>query len=104
MATNAPVAPRSLFAVIAAGTPEALGARIQQAFPDGMSFSVADDQWLIAAPSTATTKEISTQLQITTENPVSTAIVLACTSYFGRANVATWEWIVAKTGTLPSAV
>ncbi len=88
--------PSTLFAIIAVTKPDVLEPLILEKFPDG-ALKVGPGQWLIAAPSTTTTIELSNQLKIT-DGTSSTAIVFSIGSYYGRSSVSTWEWIAAKTG------
>lgn len=88
---------KKIFAVIAASQPEPLKANIESAFPDA-NLSVGQGQWLLIAPSTMTTQELAMKLGISADPPVSTAIVLSVTSYFGRAPLNIWEWLLTKMG------
>jgi hypothetical protein len=89
-------ATNTLFALLAVANPDALEPVIKDKFPDS-SLKVAPGEWLIAAPSTTTTVELSNQLGIT-DGSSSNAVVLSVTSYYGRVSVSVWEWIAAKTG------
>ena len=91
------VGEKKLFAVIAVGRPEALAPRIQELFPENF-FLVEPGQWLLVAPATTTTQELSVSLGISSDASVSDAIVLNVSSYFGRASLNTWEWLAAKMG------
>jgi hypothetical protein len=86
--------PNTLFAVVASSAPDKLGAKIQEIFPD-MNQNIAVGQWLIVAPSTMTTTEISQVLGIT-DGTNGSALILSSAGYFGRLNVSIWEWIKAK--------
>ncbi len=91
----------TLFAIFAVAKPDALEAVISEKFPDS-AFNVAPGEWLIAAPSTTTTIELSKRLGIT-DGSSSSAIILSVSSYYGRGSVAAWEWIAAKTGATQNA-
>jgi hypothetical protein len=54
----------TLFALIAVARPEALQEKIAAHYPE-LSLEVGAGQWLIAAPSTKTTLELSKELGIT---------------------------------------
>lgn len=86
----------TLFALFGVTKPEALEAVIKEKYPE-MALKVAPGEWLLVAPSTTTTIELCNQLGIT-EGTSSGAIVVSVSSYYGRASVAVWEWIAAKTG------
>jgi hypothetical protein len=91
----------TLFAIFAASKPIDLGAKLESTYP-GMYLKVAEGEWLLVAPSSSTTKEISDILGIT-DNSVSQAIVVSTAGYFGRASVSIWEWIATKTGATSGA-
>jgi hypothetical protein len=86
---------------MAASHPDALAAQIKEKFPDS-SLALANGEWFIVAPSTTTTTELSEKLGIT-DGAISSAIVMSVSSYYGRTQVATWEWISAKMGTTQNA-
>jgi hypothetical protein len=88
---------KKIFAVIAAGKPEALKAKIEAEFPDA-NLMVGIGQWFIVGLSSMTTQELATKLQISVENNISGGIVLSVSSYFGRTQISTWEWLTAKMG------
>lgn len=88
--------PNTLFAVVASNAPDKLGPKIQEIFPD-MNQNIGPGQWLIVAPSTMTTTEISTSLGVT-DGTNGSALVVSSAGYFGRLNVSVWEWVKAKLG------
>ena len=88
---------KKIFAVIAAGNPEALKAKIEAEFPDA-NLMVGAGQWLIIGLSSMTTQELSAKLEISIDKSISGAIVLSVGSYFGRTQISTWEWLTAKMG------
>jgi hypothetical protein len=88
---------KKIFAIIAASKPEALLPNIEAEFPDS-HLAVGVGQWLIVGPSTLTTQELAVKLKISVEDNVSAAIVLSVASYFGRTQLSTWEWLIAKMG------
>lgn len=91
----------TLFAIIAVSQPDVLAVKIKEQFPD-FSLEPQKGQWLIVAPGTTTTTELSNQLGIT-DGASSGAIVLNVASYYGRTNPPTWEWIAAKMGAVQNA-
>ena len=88
---------KKIFAVIAAGNPEALKAKIEAEFPSA-NLTVGTGQWLIVGPSSMTTQELSVKLEISVDKNISSGIVLSVSSYFGRTQISTWEWLTAKMG------
>jgi hypothetical protein len=89
--------PNTLFAVFAVSEPVALEPRIQAIAP-WLYLKVAEGQWLLIAPSTTTTKEVSEKIGISIPEPVSIGIVVRIEGYFGRGPASTWEWISTKLG------
>jgi hypothetical protein len=88
----------AIFAVLLPIPQPALAQAITSAFPND-HLRINDTQWLISA--TGTTIEVSSKLGIydakEPERPVvGNAIVLAVSSYFGRAPATIWEWIKTK--------
>jgi len=61
---------------------------------------VTQTQWFVVSIGTAI--DISTKLGIT-DGAAGGGIVLAVSSYYGRTNLTTWEWIAAKIGAPKSA-
>jgi hypothetical protein len=88
---------KKIFAVIAAGNPDKLKAKIEADFPEA-NLMVGSGQWLIVGPSTMTTQELSVKLEISVDGSISGGIVLSVSSYFGRTQISTWEWLTAKMG------
>lgn len=88
---------KKIFAVIAVDNPGKLSPIIAAQFPDSFLL-VGEGQWLLVAPSTMTTQEVSNQISVSVEESVSSAIILSVNSYFGRASLNTWEWLTAKMG------
>lgn len=88
---------KKIFAVIAAATPDKLKVKIEAEYPDA-NLMIGTGQWFVVGPSSLTSKELAVQLGISVDVPVSTAIVLAVNSYFGRTQIGTWEWLSAKMG------
>lgn len=85
-----------LFVVLAQQNFDQIGEAVKQKYPGG-NLSLAPGQWFVAAPGT-TTKEISDNLGITGDPTIGSAIVIAFSSYFGRANPQIWEWLNARLG------
>lgn len=88
---------KKIFAVIAAEHPDILKANIEAQYPD-LNLSVGSGQWFLIGPSTLTTQELAIKLGISSEPSISGAIVLSVSSYYGRTQISTWEWLTAKTG------
>jgi hypothetical protein len=89
----------TLFAIFAASNPEAMKQKLSSS-QDKFSFlskPTSEESWLVIAPNTVTTKELSDALGIT-DGAVSAAVVVRVESYYGRANNDIWEWIAAKIG------
>ena len=86
--------PNTLFALFSVTKPVEMQARLDSLSP-GLSLSVGEKEWLIITPSTLTTKELSDKLGITL-GEVSGGILVRVENYWGHANKAIWEWIVAK--------
>lgn len=88
---------KKIFAVIAASNSDALKVKIEAQFPD-THLAVGPGQWLLIGPSSMTTQELSVKLEVSSEKSISGAIVLSVSSYFGRTQMSTWEWLTAKMG------
>ena len=88
---------KKIFAVIAASNQEKLKPKIEATYPES-NLMVGVGQWLIIGPSTMTTQELSIKLDISVDASISNAIVLSVSSYFGRTQISTWEWLTAKMG------
>lgn len=86
----------SLFAIFEADEPQKLKSRIE-ADKSVLSRPLSDGVWLIIAPFTTTTTELSDRLGIS-DGGSGAAIVVRVESYFGRAPSDVWEWIRAKMG------
>ena len=86
-----------IFAVIATSAPTKLEAVLLTQFPDSYLL-VGVGQWLVVAPATMTTQELSNKIGVSVDESVSNAIVLSVNSYFGRAPLNVWEWLNAKMG------
>lgn len=71
---------------------EKLPGAIAEHFPNNF-LMIGDDIWLVAGKSTA--QEVSDKLGISTGDNGS-GVVLAVSSYFGRANPNIWDWIKTK--------
>lgn len=86
----------TIFAVIPVigSNKTALAAELSAKFQG--NFKELGDGWVVAA--SGTTKELSDQLGIT-DGRSGSAVILAVSSYFGRAPNDIWEWIVSKWGT-----
>jgi len=87
----------TLFAIFGVSNIPALEAQLQNIAP-WLSLKVQDGQWLVIAPNATTSKEVADRLGITTNDPVSSAVVLRVETYSGRTAASTWEWIATKLG------
>jgi hypothetical protein len=89
--------PNTLFALFAASSPKAMEQKLQAGGTPLplLNFKVTESSWLLIAPNTVTTRELSDALGIT-DGSVSGGILVRVENYFGRANKEIWEWITAK--------
>lgn len=89
--------PNTLFALFAVSVPQAMEQKLQSVGPQVslLNYRVTDNSWLLIAPNTVITRELSDSLGIT-DGSVSGGILVRVENYFGRANKEIWEWIVAK--------
>lgn len=88
----------ALFAIFGVSNPAALEARLQNISP-WLSLKLQEGEWLLIAPTSTTTKEVSDRLGITGQSEtVSPAIVIRADGYFGRSAPSNWEWIATKLG------
>lgn len=89
--------PNTLFVIFAVSDVPATEARLRNIAP-WLYLNVAPGQWLLIAPSSTTTREVSERLAIgSVENAVS-GIVVRVEGYYGRSAKSTWEWIATKLG------
>ena len=89
--------PNTLFALFAASNPKALEQKLQAGgtpFPL-LNYKVSESSWLLIAPNTVITRELSDSLGIS-DGSVSGGVLVRVENYFGRANKDVWEWIAAK--------
>jgi hypothetical protein len=89
--------PNALFAVMDVSDEAAIEARMAHIAP-WLSLKVGHAQWLLVAPVSTTTKEVSDRLGITGEPAVSTGIVARVENYYGRNSPSIWEWVSTKQG------
>lgn len=89
-------APNTLFAIIDVSNPSAIKAILPRLAPWEYR-ELRDGQWLLIAPNTTTTQEVSEKLGFDKAGP-DTGIVLRVENYFGRNYQALWEWIATKKG------
>lgn len=83
----------TVFAILSpSGDNATLATSIQTHFANDF-LRVGPGQWLVAARATAV--DVSNTLGIT-KPPNVTAIVLATTAYFGRADNSIWDWMRVK--------
>ncbi len=84
---------KTIFVIFGVGKPDVLGPKIEKEY-SAENFKVGEGQWLVA--DTGTAMDVSTKLEITSENPPSTAVVVTMGGYFGRYAAPLWEWIKVK--------
>jgi hypothetical protein len=85
----------TIFVVTAIRNPDAIGAEVERAFPNA-HLPVVTGTWLVSANLTAI--EVSNKLGVTgAAGPaVGTALIVAISSYYGRAPSEIWDWIKTK--------
>ena len=89
--------PNTLFALFATSNPTAMELKLQTGktpFPL-LNYKVTESSWLLIAPNTVITRELSDSLGIS-DGSVSGGVLVRVENYFGRANKEVWEWIAAK--------
>jgi hypothetical protein len=85
----------SLFAVLSVTENQKLIAAIKEKFPDPDNYQITPTQWIVSARGTA--KQVSDTLGVSVkESPVGSAVILAISGYWGRANTDLWDWMKAK--------
>ncbi len=89
--------PNALFAVFNISNPEGLKEKMTHIEP-WVSLEVQDGQWLLVAPGSTTSKEVSDRLGFSTSDSRDTAIIVRVNTYFGRNFAPVWEWITTKQG------
>jgi len=80
------------FAIMATAEPEKVAAALRQHFPNDF-IAIGPNQWLLVARGTA--KEICDQMELS-DGSHGSAVVVAFTSYYGRASTAIWDWIASR--------
>jgi hypothetical protein len=85
---------QGLFAILGQSNLEKISHVLRETYPTE-HYPLAHGQWLLAAPG-KTTKEISEQLGFSADPSIASAIVIAFTNYYGRANPQIWEWIATR--------
>jgi hypothetical protein len=88
------VTPRRMLAVLAQDNIGQIAQAIQKHYPDD-NLPLVNGQWIVVASEGP--KELCDKLGITT-GAAGSAVVVAFTNYFGRANPNIWEWITVKMG------
>jgi hypothetical protein len=83
-----------LFAILGQSNFDQIGAALASKYT-GEYLQLAHGQWLLAAPG-KTTKEISDALGISSESSIGTAVIVAFSNYYGRANPQIWEWLKSR--------
>lgn len=87
----------NIFAILSpVGENASLSSAIQEHFPTD-SVKVGPGQWLVARRA-ATAMDVSNLLGIS-DATSGLGIVLAISSYYGRADNSVWEWMRVKLGT-----
>lgn len=89
--------PNTLFAIFAVSDALAIEARLRD-IPAWPYLNVAAGEWLLIAPSSTTTKEVSERLGMGAVEPSLGGIVVRAEGYYGRSAKSTWEWIATKLG------
>jgi hypothetical protein len=84
---------RHLFAIAGFSNFASIETELFAKYPREDILTLSPSFWLLVAPRTA--KEVCDNLGIT-EGAVGSAMVLACSSYFGRADPQIWEWIASR--------
>lgn len=88
----------TIFAILLPSPQPQLEEAIKQTFPKD-HLSINDTQWLISA--SCTVVELTARLGIFDNEakgatPTGSAVVLAVSSYYGRAPAMIWDWMRAK--------
>jgi hypothetical protein len=94
----------TIFAVLLPTPQAAIAAEIEKSFPND-NLRLNETQYLISAGGTAI--DLSAKLGLydpkePTKPAIGSAVVLATSSYFGRAPTGVWEWMKAKLESPPS--
>ena len=93
----------AIFAIMLPSSQPRVVAEIQQKFALD-HFKITDDQWLISA--NATVADIAAKLGIydpsRPNEATGLAVIVAVSSYSGRAQNTIWEWLKVKMETPPS--
>jgi hypothetical protein len=95
----------TIFAVLLPSPQPALVEAIKKHYPAD-HFGINETQWLISAA--GTTIDLSAKLGIydpkaPSSAAIGSAVILATSSYFGRAPTPLWDWMKAKLEAAPSA-
>lgn len=95
----------TIFAILMPTPQPGIEQEIMKIFPNDF-LKLNETQWLVSGVGTAI--DISGKLGIhrptgSTEAPTGSAVVLATSSYFGRAPSNVWDWFKVKLETPPSA-
>jgi hypothetical protein len=88
--------PNALFAIMNVSSPDKIKEILKDVAP-WVWLELEEGEWLLVAPSSTTTKEVSDRLGLTGAGN-DTAMVLRVESYFGRNHMSVWEWITTKQG------
>jgi hypothetical protein len=84
----------TIFAVLLPAPQPSFAARIEERYA-GSYFKVSDTQYLVSARSTA--MEVSAKLGLDLADALAgSAIILAVSSYWGRAPTTVWDWIKTR--------
>jgi hypothetical protein len=66
--------------------------RLQRLIPDEANrYELAEDKWFVTFE--GTTQELAEKAGVRTEDRVGTGLVLAVTTYSGRASTTLWDWL-----------
>jgi hypothetical protein len=88
--------PNALFAILNVADRADVQQRLESIAP-WVYMKVADGEWLLVAPASVTSKEVSESLGFA-GSEAKNGLVLRMDNYFGRQPRSTWEWIAAKQG------
>lgn len=82
------------FAIMGLSHPERISAALGAKYSTD-HLPMSQNLWLLVAPATA--KEVCDAIGIT-DGSSGTGVVVAFTSYYGRANPQIWEWLASRMG------
>lgn len=83
----------TIFAILPAVPTPVLDDRIRKVYPND-SLQLAPNQWLVSGVGTAI--DVSKLLGLVDPEAIANAVVIAMSSYYGRAPTPVWDWIKTK--------